>query len=301
MAMREPLAILVTGSSSGFGELTSKRLARRGHRVFAGMRDVAGRNAAAAAALEKLAGEEDLKLSAVELDVCDDALASAAVESVLGAAGRLDVLVNNAGSGILGMLETLSTDQARDLFESNLFSVLRMNRAVLPHMRARGSGLLVHVSSGLGRFVLPFNGMYCATKYALEAIAETYRYELASVGVDSVIVEPGVYATRFFENASAILPADGERANGYPELQRISRDMADRRPPAGDPQEVAEAIARLVELGAGMRPLRTTVGWSAQRADGLNASAVELGRAVLERARMLEVATLAGRPATEEV
>jgi NAD(P)-dependent dehydrogenase (short-subunit alcohol dehydrogenase family) len=293
----EPLAILVTGSSSGFGEITSKTLARRGHHVFAAMRDVAGRNATAKEALEQLAREENLQLSVVELDVCDDA----SVDSAIAATGRLDVLVNNAGGGLLGPLETLSTDQARDLFESNLFSVLRMNRAVLPHMRESGSGLLIHISSGLGRFVLPFNGMYCATKYALEAIAETYRYELASVGVDSVIVEPGVYATKFFENASANVPADGDRADGYPELQRIGREMAGRRPPAGDPQEVAEAIAHLVELPAGTRPLRTTVGWSAQRADGLNAAAAELGQAVLERAGMVEVATLASQPATEEV
>ena len=297
----EPLAILVTGSSSGFGEITSTTLARRGHRVFAGMREVAGHNSTAAAALEELAREEDLRLSVVELDVCDDGSATAAVESMIGAAGRLDVLVNNAGSGIHGPLETLSIDQARDLFESNLFSVLRMNREVLPHMRERGSGLLVHISSGLGRFVLPFNGMYCATKYALEAIAETYRYELASVGVDSILVEPGVFATRFFQNAAANLPADAERADGYPELQRIGRDMASRRPPAGDQVEVAEAIAHLIELPAGTRPLRTTVGPSAQRADSLNAAAAELGRAVLERAGMLEVATLAGQPAIEEV
>jgi NAD(P)-dependent dehydrogenase (short-subunit alcohol dehydrogenase family) len=284
----EPLAILVTGSSSGFGEITSTTLARRGHHVFAAMRDVAGRNAAAKAALEQVAREERLRLSVVELDVCDDASATAAVE----AAGRIDVLVNNAGAGIHGLLETLSIDQARDLFESNLFSVLRMNRAVLPRMRERARGLLIHISSGLGRFVLPFNGMYCATKYAVEAIAETYRYELAAVGVDSVIVEPGVYATKFFEHASVNVPADADRAEGYPELQRIGRDMAGRRPPAGDPQEVADAIANLVELPAGTRPLRTTVGWSAQRADGLNASAAELGPAVLERAGMLQVATL---------
>lgn len=296
-----PLAILVTGSSSGFGRLTSQILARRGHHVFAGMRDVAWRNAAAAAEMEQLAREEDLQLSVVELDVRDDDSATAAVDSVIGAAGRVDVLVNNAGGGLLGLLETLSIDQARDLFECNVFSVLRMNRAVLPDMRDRASGLLVHISSGLARFVLPFNGMYSATKFALEAIAETYRYELACVGVDSVLVEPGVYATRFFENASANRPADAERADGYAELQRLSQELAARRPPPGDPSEIAEAVAELVELPAGTRPLRTTVGWAAQRADGLNAAAAELEHGVLERAGMLEVATLAGQAATEEV
>jgi NAD(P)-dependent dehydrogenase (short-subunit alcohol dehydrogenase family) len=294
------VVVLVTGTSSGFGEITSRTLARRGHRVFAAMRDVAGRNAVAAAALEGFAREEEVQLSVVDLDVCDDASATAAVDTVIGDAGRLDVLVNNAGTGLLGLLETLSIDQARDLFETNVYSVLRMNRAVLPQMRAQGSGLLIHVSSGLARFVLPFQGLYCATKSALEAIAETYRYELASVGVDSLLVEPGVYATRFSERAGANRPANGDRAEGYGELVRASQSMAGRRPPAGDPSEVADAIAGLVELPAGTRPLRTTVGWGAQRADPLNASAAELQRSVLDRAGMLNVATLAAR-ATEEV
>ena len=295
-----PLVVLVTGTSSGFGETMSRTLARRGHRVFASMRDAAGRNAAAASALAQFARAENVPLSVLELDVCDDRSATAAVEAVIDEAGRLDVLVNNAGGGMLGLLETLSTDQARDLFETNVFSVLRMNRAVLPHMRDQGSGLLVHVSSGLARFVLPFQGLYCAAKSALEAIAETYRYELASVGVDSVLVEPGVYATRFFERATAHRPADADRAEGYGELVRVSQEMAAGRPPAGDPSEVADAIADLLALPAGTRPLRTTVGWGAQRADPLNACAAELQEAVLERAGMLEVATLpAHTPAGE--
>jgi NAD(P)-dependent dehydrogenase (short-subunit alcohol dehydrogenase family) len=288
-----PLTILVTGSSSGFGRLTSETLARRGHRVFASMRDADGRNAPAAAELANLADREDLPLTVLDLDVRDDDSVTAAVESAVAVGGRLDVLVNNAGTSYLGLLETLTVDQARDLFETNVFSMLRMNRAVLPHMRARGSGLLVHISSGLGRIVLPFNGLYTATKFAVEAIAETYRYELACVGVDSVIVEPGVYATSFFENAAANRAADAQRATDYGPLYRLSQDMAARRPAPGDPQEVADAIAELVELPAGTRPLRTTVGWSAQRADPVNEVAAELQRTVFDGTGMLDVVTLA--------
>jgi NAD(P)-dependent dehydrogenase (short-subunit alcohol dehydrogenase family) len=290
-----PLTILVTGSSSGFGRIASETLARRGHRVFASMRDPESRNAVAATQLAEIARREDLPLSVLDLDVHDDDAATAAVESAVAAAGRLDVLVNNAGTGYLGLLETLTVEQARDLFETNVFSMLRMNRAVLPHMRARGSGLLVHISSGLGRIVLPFNGLYTATKFAVEAIAETYRYELACVGVDSVIVEPGVYATSFFESAAANRPADAQRAAEYGQLYRMSQDMGARRPAAGDPQEVADAIAKLVELPAGTRPLRTTVGWSAQRADPLNAVAADLQRTVFDGTGMLDVVTLAPR------
>ena len=284
---------LVTGASSGFGRLTAETLARRGHRVFATMRDVEGRNAAAAAELAQRARAEALGLTVLELDVTDDASASAAVEHALEAAGCIDTLVNNAGGGCHGLLETFSVAQARELFETNVFSVLRMNRAVLPHMRSRGSGLLVHVSSGLGRLVLPFNGLYTATKFAVEAIGEIYRYELASVGVDSVIVEPGVYATRFFENAAANPPADAARGRDYGELYELGRTLAARRPPPGDPQEVADAIATLVELPAGTRPLRTAVGAAAARAQPLNDAAAELQRTVLTGMGMIDVVTLA--------
>jgi NAD(P)-dependent dehydrogenase (short-subunit alcohol dehydrogenase family) len=286
------LSILVTGCSSGFGRLTSETLARRGHRVFASMRDVGGRNAAAAAELEDLARSEELPLTVLDLDVRDDGSVTAAIESAVVAAGRLDVLVNNAGTGYFGILETLTVEQARDLFETNVFSVLRLNRAVLPHMRERGSGLVVHVSSGLGRIVLPFNGLYTATKFALEAIAETYRYELACVGVDSIIVEPGLHSTAFFSNASANRPADVAREPAYGQLHRLSQDRAARRPAPGDPQDVADAIAALVELPAGDRPLRTTVGWTARRADRLNEVASELQTTVLDGMGLLDVVTL---------
>ena len=292
------LTILVTGSSSGFGRAACEVLAGRGHHVFATMRDTDGRNLPAAAELGELARRRNLRLEVLELDVEHDTSVERAVDAVLAANGQLDVLVNNAGGGVLGILETFSVQQARELFERNVFSVLRVNRAVLPHMRARASGLLVHVSSGLGRFVLPFNGLYCATKCAVEAIAEAYRYELAAGGVDSVIVEPGVYATRFFTKAATIQPADAGRGAEYVELARLSQEMESRRPAAGDPRDVAEAIADLVELPARCRPLRTTVGWAAQRADGLNAAAEELQRTVLGGMGMLEHVTLAPRQET---
>lgn len=136
------------------------------------------------------------------------------------------------------------------------------------------------------------------TKGAVEAIAETYRYELAAVGVDSVIVEPGVYATRFFEKAASAAPADAGRAAEYAELGRLSREMQSRRPAAGDPREVAAAIAELIERPAGSRPLRTTVGWGAQRAEGLNAVSEDLQRTVLDGLGVRDQLTMAPRLAT---
>jgi NAD(P)-dependent dehydrogenase (short-subunit alcohol dehydrogenase family) len=290
--MASQTTVLVTGSSTGFGYEMSALLARRGYHVFASMRDVGTRNIAAAQSLRRLAGDEGLQLDVLELDVRDEDSVNTAVDTVIDQAGAIDVLVNNAGAGCHGILETVSVDQAQDLFDVNVHSVLRMNRAVLPHMRAQRSGVLVHISSGLARYVLPFYGIYAATKAAVEVIAETLRYELASVGVDSVIVEPGPYGTRFFDNAAAMRPADADRAPAYDETYQLSLTMASRRPPMGDPVEVALAVADLIATPPGRRPLRTPVGPVAHRADPLNAAAAELQQTVFGQMGLASVVKL---------
>ncbi len=174
-----PVAI-VTGTSHGFGELTAVTLARRGHHVFAGMRGISGRNAPAADNLRAVAADDALALAPIELDVTDDASVGAAVDSVLAEAGRIDIVVNNAGVLYIGITEAFTIEQAREQLDVNLLGAARLNRAVLPHMRERRSGLLVHVSSIGGRLTFPFYGLYCASKYALEALAEAYRYELSA-------------------------------------------------------------------------------------------------------------------------
>ena len=266
-------AVLITGVSSGFGRLTTEALAARGHEVVAAIRDPAGRNAAARGELETLDG-----VRVVELDVNDEASVERGVAAAEGHTGGLDVAVNNAGIGMAGLLETMTSEQARQQFETNVFGPLRVNRAALPGMHERGAGLLVHVSSGLGRFVFPFVGLYAASKYALEAIAEAYRYELAPHGIDSVIVEPGVYATSLGDNS--ILGADPERGRAYGEwsdgAQRLFAGDT-----AGDPQEVADAIADLVELPHGERPLRVPVGVEVQGLHALNQATDAMAREML--------------------
>jgi NAD(P)-dependent dehydrogenase (short-subunit alcohol dehydrogenase family) len=148
--------VIVTGSSSGFGRLTAQTLARRGYTVFATMRGVEGKNVAAAADLRKLAAREGLALQPLELDVTDDASVEHAIGQVLATAGRIDVLVNNAAVGYVGPIEGFTPEQVRAQFETNVVGVLRVNRAVLPQMRRQGAGLLVYVSSGIGRLVSPF-------------------------------------------------------------------------------------------------------------------------------------------------
>jgi NAD(P)-dependent dehydrogenase (short-subunit alcohol dehydrogenase family) len=270
--------VVVTGAATGFGRLTAESLARRGYRVVATMREPDGRNAPACAGLASAASDEGLALRVAELDVADPASAARLVAEVLEREGTIDVLVNNAGTSVHGLMETITDEQTTGLFETNLFGVLRLNRAVLPHMHARGSGLLVHVSSGLGRVVRPLVGMYCASKFALEAAAEAYRYELAHLGIDSVIVEPGVFATAFA--AKAPFGADSERGAIYGEWTHGPPIMVNDR----DPQEVADAIVALIETPAGERPLRTRVGGPETGGPSrINEASAEVAQMMFER------------------
>ncbi|MCE2989241.1 MAG: SDR family oxidoreductase [Burkholderiales bacterium] len=251
-------AILITGVSGGFGRLTALTLLSQGHRVVGTLRDPRGRNAAHAQRLEAAGA------TIVEMDVADDQsveIGVAKAREALG--GRIDVAINNAGVGVHGIQECFSSQDWQRLFDINVFGVARVNRAVLPGMREQGSGLLIHVSSLLGRVVMPFYGPYNASKWALEAMAENYRVELAPLGIDSVVVEPGGYNTEFSSNL--MHPSDAARASGYGEFAKqpdaalqgfISLVAAT---PAQDPQRVADAIAGLVATPAKQRPFRTAV------------------------------------------
>src|SRR5712692_2085968 len=251
--------ILVTGSNSGFGRLTVETLARQGYRVFAGMRAAAGKNAPAAEELRALAQREQLALHLVEIDVTDDASVEQAIKAIIGATDRLDVVVNNAGVSYSGPLEAFTLEQVQQQFATNVFSVLRVNRAVLPHMRKQGSGLLLQIGSIAGRLAFPFLGLYGATKFALEGLTESYRYELAPFGIDAAIIEPGTYPTTNI-GANRRTPADQDRAALYVSTMRSLMprvyDGADR---TSNPQDVADAIVALIALPAGQRPLRTVV------------------------------------------
>ncbi len=187
--------ILVTGSSNGIGRLTVETLARRGHTVYASMRDAANRNAIVRAELLHLAKAEGLDLHVIELDVTDGTSVEKAVADIIKDAGRIDVLVNNAGIMSVGITEGFTLEQVHRQLDVNFYGTVRTNRAVVPHMRKQGHGLLIQVSSLAGRVVLPFFGIYNASKFAVEALSEAYRYDLSALGIDSVIVEPGPYGT----------------------------------------------------------------------------------------------------------
>ena len=287
--------ILVTGSTSGFGRLTVETLARQGYRVFAGMRAAAGKNAPAAEELRALAQREQLALHLVEIDVTDDASVEQAIKAIIGATDRLDVVVNNAGVSYSGPLEAFTLEQVQQQFATNVFSVLRVNRAVLPQMRKQGSGLLLQIGSITGRLAFPFLGLYGATKFALEGLTESYRYELAPFGIDAAIIEPGTYPTTISANRQ--VAADSERLALYQAAMNAftAPFYAENRsatPP--DPQEVADAIAHVIAQPAGERPLRTVVATVAQRQapQALNDAATQAMQSFLE-ALNIPAATLA--------
>jgi len=289
--------VLVTGCSSGFGRLSVESLARKGYRVFASMRESAGRNATARDQLSELARRERLSLKVIELDVTDEGSVNSAVEGVIAEAGRIDVLVNNAGFAYWSLTEGFSVEQAQRIFDTNFFGVVRMNRAVLPHMRHRHRGLLVHVSSGAGRGVLPGMGLYTATKFALEALAETYRYELSQLGVESIIIEPGPYTTEILAKHEA--PRDQYRVAEYGPLAELPAKVHGAlTTSAADAHEVADLLARLIEMPAGQRPFRTLLGPVVDSFQPLNDLSAQLQQGILTSMGMghlLTVRTVEGR------
>jgi NAD(P)-dependent dehydrogenase (short-subunit alcohol dehydrogenase family) len=255
--------VLITGASTGFGRDAAERLARRGHRVYATMRDIDGRNAPHRAALLRLAREEKLLLQVLELDVTSEESVRLAVAVALREAGALDVVINNAGRLAMGLCEAFTPEQFQEIFDVNLLGMVRVNRAVLPGMRANRSGLTIHVSSGAGRVTVPGMGPYCVSKYAVEALADALRYELLPFGVDSVLVEPGVYRTPLFNDivnaADEQCVASYGDAAEFPERVRTVFKTTIDAPNAAGSEEVAEALVRLVEMDSASRPFRTVV------------------------------------------
>jgi NAD(P)-dependent dehydrogenase (short-subunit alcohol dehydrogenase family) len=263
--------VLVTGSSTGFGRLMVETLARRGHTVFATMRDPAGRNATNASEIRALAAKELLPLHILELDVTDDGSVEQAARAAVEQAGRIDVAINNAGYVLTGLAESVTTEQAQQIMDTNFFGSVRVNRALLPYMRRQRSGLL-----------LPSFGFYSATKFALEALAEAYHYELASQGIDSSIVEPGAYQTSIFGNL--VKAADEARTDTYGAANQMPIKINEGLgKAAGNPQEVADAVLRIVETPAGQRKLRYRVSPSGLGVDEINALSEQV------QARLFEI------------
>jgi NAD(P)-dependent dehydrogenase (short-subunit alcohol dehydrogenase family) len=231
MTNRPRRVVLITGASSGIGRATAELLAARGYLVFGGVR--------AAATTRPLAGVE-----LVPLDVRDDASVKACVEDVRSRAGRIDVLINNAGVNLVGAVEETSISQAQVLFDTNVFGTLRMIQAVLPSMRRQGSGLIVNLSSILGLIPAPFMGVYASTKHAIEGLSESLDHEVRAFGIRVILIEPHYVRTNLDASAAQ---ADG-RIDAYAlQRQRTTAVITHDTNTAPEPKLVAEEVLRSIE------------------------------------------------------
>jgi NAD(P)-dependent dehydrogenase (short-subunit alcohol dehydrogenase family) len=256
--------VLITGASSGFGKLIAEALADEGHQVFAGMRALNGRNAAVAVELAVRPARH--RIIPVEIDVTNDAAVDSGVATALKAGGRIDVLINCAGIMWLGPREAYSVEQFERLLQTNLIGPFRLFKAVLPGMRARRDGLLITITSVAGRAAAPGFGIYASSKLGLEALAEVLGYEVAGLGVDSVIVEPGPFPTTNLmasqtDPAGANVVAEyGEYGRFRERTQRQARAIGGVTPSLMDPMLVAHLVRDLIAAPKGGRPVRQTVG-----------------------------------------
>ncbi|KAI5795240.1 short-chain alcohol dehydrogenase [Geopyxis carbonaria] len=266
--MSEQQIILITGASSGFGALAARALSHSGHTVYAGMRATTARNAPQVQALNAYASTHSVKLHAVEMDVVDQASIDNAIAHVITASGHIDVLIHNAGHMSCGPAEAFTPAQFAQLFDINVLSTQRVNRAALPHMRRRGKGLLVWISSSSTRGgTPPFLAPYFAAKAAMDSVAVSYSTELALWGIETCIVVPGAFTsgTNHFTNSgspedTAVVAEYEEGAGPYVGIRdKALGGLAALEPPGTDVKVVADEIVRVIGLPMGERPFRTHV------------------------------------------
>lgn len=281
------LTVLVTGAGTGVGNQTVRALAEAGHTVYASMRNTGGRNAARAQELRSYAAAAGVDVRVVELDVGSQQSADAAVRTVLSEQDHLDVVVHNAAHLGAGINEAFTDEQIAAIFDTNAIGPHRLNRAVLPHMRAREQGLLLYVGSTTSRMIYPFQGPYEASKAAMDSLAEVTRYEVARYGIDVTIVTPGAITTGTVHFSEATRPADQDVADAYARLAGVEQHIMDRlaelSPPGAGPRAVGDDIARIVALPPGRRPFRTAVDFLGDGAEQVSNTAQQLQAQLMER------------------
>lgn len=228
---------VVTGSSSGIGYETSLALARDGFLTYATMR-----NLEKGTGIKSDSDKENLPLKLMQLDVTDDASVSKAVQSIISDSGRIDVIVNNAGYGLVGAFEDLSLDEIKQQYETNFFGVVRVTQAVLPIMRKQKSGKIINISSGAGRFGYPGGSAYVSTKFAMEGLSESLSYELDPFGIKVILVEPGVIRTNF-GNGMVVAKKSQDPASAYLSMSRKMNEVLGQLMQNGSPPSL---VANLV-------------------------------------------------------
>jgi NAD(P)-dependent dehydrogenase (short-subunit alcohol dehydrogenase family) len=282
--------IVVTGASSGFGLMSARALAQAGHTVYASMRETTGRNAPQVAEIQKYSSDHRIDLRTVELDVASQASADAAIAKIVADNGRLDVVVHNAGHMAFGPAEAFTPEQFAQLYDINVLSTQRVNRAALPQLRKQGKGLLVWVSSSSARGgTPPYLAPYFAAKAAMDALAVSYSGELARWGIETTIVVPGAFTkgTNHFLHSGS--PSDKQRAEEYAaganaNLSEVAlKGLASLEPADADPAAVAEAIVRVVDTPFGKRPFRVHIDPSQDGAEVVNGVADRVRAELLRR------------------
>ena len=229
---------IVTGSSSGIGFETALALAREGYHTYATMRDIKKGDK-----ILDIAKKENLKIKVVELDVNKESTIKKAVEEITSEKKRIDVLVNNAGYFLVGCLEDLTISDLKDQFETNFFGVVRTIQAVLPTMRSQKSGTIVNVSSVAGRIGFPATPGYISSKFALEGLSESMRYELFPFGIKTIIIEPGVIKTNLFATLKKTTKPD----SAYKDItEKVMNGLLIMSEMGTPPQEVAKTIVKAV-------------------------------------------------------
>jgi NAD(P)-dependent dehydrogenase (short-subunit alcohol dehydrogenase family) len=266
--------IIITGASSGFGRLSANALAEAGHIVYASMRGTMGRNSAQVADVEKYARDNRVDLRAIELDVGSQESADAAIAKIIAEQGRLDVVIHNAGHMAFGPAEAFTPEQLAELYDINVLSTQRVNRAALPQLRKQGKGLLVWVSSSSAAGgTPPYLAPYFAAKAGMDAMAVVYARELTRWGIETSIIVPGAFTSGTNHFAHSGSPADQARvaeyeAGPYAGMgEKIRNAFAAIVPPEAHVSSVADAIVRIVDTPFGKRPFRVHIDPTGDGAD----------------------------------
>ena len=282
--------IFVTGASSGFGALAARALARAGHTVYASMRETTCRNAPQVKEVEEYATAHGVDLHAIELDVLSQESTDAALKTIVSENGRIDVVVHNAGHMAFGPAEAFTPEQLAQLYDTNVLSTQRVNRAALPHFRLQGKGLIVWVSSSSTRGgTPPYLAPYFTAKAAMDALAVSYASELARWGIETSIIVPGAFTsgTSHFKNAGS--PNDKARAAEYDSgvyrglSDQIQKGLAATVPPDADVAAVADAVVKVVDMPFGKRPFRIHIDPAQDGCEVVNAVADRIRAEFLRR------------------
>jgi NAD(P)-dependent dehydrogenase (short-subunit alcohol dehydrogenase family) len=273
----EKQVIVITGASSGFGLLSAKALAHAGHTVYASMRETEGRNAPQVAEVATYAKENGVDLRTVELDVASDASVEAGVARIIADNGRLDIVVHNAGHMSFGPAEAFTAEQFAQLYDINVLSTQRVNRAALPQLRKQGKGLVIWVSSSSTRGgTPPYLSPYFAAKAAMDSLAVSYSTELSRWGIETSIIVPGAFTKGTNHFAHSGKPADAARAAEYETgpyagvAERALGGLAALEPADADVADVAKAMVAVVDAPFGKRPFRVHIDPSQDGAEIVN-------------------------------